>query len=89
MVPVSTHSLGTRRSGTKVRKGRALSAGAALRLSITIPVLPGCVFHTHNFKFKQEEKKAELYRPARRCILHCCSETDIYSGFHNGQLEMS
>ena len=42
----------TLRSGTYERKGRALSAGAALRLPITIPGLPGCVFPTHNSKFK-------------------------------------
>ena len=62
MVPESTLSLGTRRSGTLERKRRALSAGAALRLSITIPGLPGCVFPAHNSKFKQEETKPELYR---------------------------
>ena len=38
---------------------------------------PRLHFSTHNFKFRQEETKTELYRLTQDCILYCCLKAEM------------
>ena len=75
------------RSDTAQRYIRAQRTRSKCRRCFTVlhhALIPSRLrFLPHNFKFKQEEKKTELYRLTRRCslYLYCCSEMDIYSCF--------
>ena len=75
------------RSDTAQRYIRAQKTRSKCRRCFTVlhhSLIPSRLrFLPHNFKFKQEEKKTELYRLTRRCslYLYCCSEMDIYFCF--------